>query len=120
MLVLSRKLGEKVRIGDRIVVTVLKVQGSTVRLGIEAPAEVRVLRAELPVLTTIQANDSTAPRAAESRRVSTVHASGAGRRAFHRSVRGWYGVRAAAALPGGCRSTRSRGFGASRDRVCPT
>ena len=48
MLVLSRKLGEKIRIGDDIVVTLLKTQGNTVRLGIEAPAHVRVLRAELP------------------------------------------------------------------------
>lgn len=47
MLVLTRKLQERICIGDNIVVTVLRVNGSTVRLGIEAPQEVRVLRGEL-------------------------------------------------------------------------
>lgn len=47
MLVLSRKLGEKIVIGDNIVVTVVKVDGNQVRLGIEAPETVVVLRAEL-------------------------------------------------------------------------
>jgi carbon storage regulator len=48
MLVLSRKHEEKLHIGDNITVTVLRVQGNKVRLGIEAPDEVRVLRGELP------------------------------------------------------------------------
>lgn len=47
MLVLSRKQGEKVCIGDNIVVTVLSVRGNVLKLGIEAPAAVRVLRSEL-------------------------------------------------------------------------
>ena len=38
MLVLSRKVGERVVIGDNIVVTVLEVKGRQVRLGFEAPA----------------------------------------------------------------------------------
>lgn len=50
MLVLSRKIGQQIRIGDQIVVTVVKSQGQTVRIGIEAPRDVRVLRAELPPL----------------------------------------------------------------------
>ena len=48
MLVLSRKHEEKLHIGDNITVTVLRVQGNKVRLGIEAPDEVRVVRGELP------------------------------------------------------------------------
>lgn len=48
MLVISRKIGQQVRIGDQITVTILKTQGQTVRVGIEAPREVKVLRAELP------------------------------------------------------------------------
>lgn len=48
MLVLSRKHEEKLHIGDNITVTVLRVQGNKVRLGIEAPEEVRVVRGELP------------------------------------------------------------------------
>jgi carbon storage regulator len=47
MLVISRKSGERVCLGDDITVTVLEVVGSTVRLGIDAPAEVRVFRHEI-------------------------------------------------------------------------
>jgi carbon storage regulator CsrA len=47
MLVLTRKHQEKIRIGDHITITVLKTKGKTVRLGIEAPAEIPVLRGEL-------------------------------------------------------------------------
>ncbi len=47
MLVLSRKVGERVVIGDRIVVTVLEVKGRQVRLGFEAPANVQIWRGEL-------------------------------------------------------------------------
>jgi carbon storage regulator len=47
MLVLTRKATERLEIGDSIVVTVLQVSHGKVRLGIEAPAEVRVLRAGL-------------------------------------------------------------------------
>jgi carbon storage regulator len=47
MLVLSRKPGEKILIGDNITLTVVRVQGNQVRLAIDAPAEVRILRGEL-------------------------------------------------------------------------
>ena len=47
MLVLSRKVGEKIMIGDSIVITVLEVVGGRVRLGIEAPDYVPILRKEL-------------------------------------------------------------------------
>jgi len=47
MLVLSRKPGEKVVIGNGITVTVVEVKGNRVRLGIDAPEQVRILRAEL-------------------------------------------------------------------------
>jgi carbon storage regulator len=47
MLVLSRKLNERILIGDSIVLTVVKIQGGSVRLGIEAPADVDVVRNEL-------------------------------------------------------------------------
>ena len=49
MLVLSRKLNQEIMIGENVKITVLKVKGNTVRLGIEAPRHVRVLRGELPV-----------------------------------------------------------------------
>lgn len=47
MLVLTRKLMEKLFIGDDICVTVVRLDGGQVRLGIEAPREVAVVRAEL-------------------------------------------------------------------------
>jgi carbon storage regulator len=49
MLILSRKPGEKIRVGTHITLTVVEVQGNRVRLGIEAPPEVHVLRSELAV-----------------------------------------------------------------------
>jgi carbon storage regulator len=47
MLVLSRKETERIRLGDSIIVTVVRVAGDKVRLGIEAPPDVLVLRDEL-------------------------------------------------------------------------
>ena len=47
MLVLSRKPSEVLHIGDDVTVTVLEVRGSVVRLGIQAPQHIRVLRGEL-------------------------------------------------------------------------
>ena len=47
MLVLSRKQNERIRVGDSVVVTVVRVSGDKVRIGIEAPPSVRVLRDEL-------------------------------------------------------------------------
>jgi carbon storage regulator len=47
MLVLSRRESERIRLGKSIVVTVVRVSGDKVRLGIEAPPDVLVLREEL-------------------------------------------------------------------------
>ena len=47
MLVLSRRQTERLRLGDSITVTVVRVSGDQVRLGIEAPRDVLVLREEL-------------------------------------------------------------------------
>ena len=47
MLVLTRKQNEKIRIGDSITITVLRMKGKAVRLGIEAPHDVNVVRGEL-------------------------------------------------------------------------
>jgi len=49
MLVLSRKPGEKVVIGESITVTVLDASHGRIRLGIEAPDDIRILRGELAV-----------------------------------------------------------------------
>jgi len=60
MLVLTRKLGEMIRIGDQIKVTVLEVRSGQVKLGIDAPTEVKVHREE--VYARIQAENRRAGR----------------------------------------------------------
>ena len=47
MLVLTRKVDEKIVIGDEIVVTVVAVRGNTIRLGIDAPRSIPVYREEI-------------------------------------------------------------------------
>jgi carbon storage regulator len=52
MLVLSRKESQRIRLGDAIVITIVKISGDKVRVGIDAPANVLVLRDELEVRDT--------------------------------------------------------------------
>ncbi len=59
MLVLSRKVGERIWIGDDISVTVVRITGGGVRIGIEAPAELPVVREELK--TKIEKADTEVP-----------------------------------------------------------
>ena len=66
MLVLSRKESERIRLGDSIVVTVVRVSGDKVRLGIEAPPDVLVLRDELQPHSQIEAVAATAAPVAKS------------------------------------------------------
>ena len=47
MLVLSRKEGEKLVIGDNIVLTVNRINGNRVSIGVEAPRDIRIVRGEL-------------------------------------------------------------------------
>jgi len=59
MLVLSRKVGEQIRISGDIVVVVKEIQGDRIKIGIEAPKLVRVLRGELqgtPLTSTLTPN----------------------------------------------------------------
>ncbi|PQO25468.1 carbon storage regulator [Blastopirellula marina] len=64
MLVLSRRVGEKIEIGNGITVTVLRVTGKSVRIGIEAPECVSIRRSEItldhqwPTPPAIPASDS--------------------------------------------------------------
>jgi len=55
VLVLSRREGERIKVGDSIVVTVVRVAGDRVRVGIDAPSDILVLRDEL------EARKATAP-----------------------------------------------------------
>lgn len=57
MLVVSRKVGERVLIGDQISVTVIKVGSGGVRIGIQAPKEMAVVREELA--TQIRVDEET-------------------------------------------------------------
>ncbi len=47
MLVVSRKIGERILIGDKIAVTVVKIGNGGVRIGVEAPPELAIVREEL-------------------------------------------------------------------------
>jgi carbon storage regulator len=67
MLVLSRKEGEKLVIGDNITLVVSKISGNRVTLGIEAPADVKIFRGELS-----GKKERSQPRVVPMRRAATV------------------------------------------------
>ena len=58
MLILTRKLGEVIRVGDDVTVRVLEVRGNQVRLGVEAPPDIRIYREEI---YRVRRNDDGAP-----------------------------------------------------------
>lgn len=64
MLVLGRKVGERIRIGDDIVVTVVSTRKDGARIGIEAPGHVRVHRAE--IVDAVAEDNRAAAAAADS------------------------------------------------------
>jgi carbon storage regulator len=66
MLILSRRPGESLTIGDDIVITVVAVSGNQIRLGISAPREVRVLRQE--IYKAIQEENQAAANVLDSER----------------------------------------------------
>lgn len=77
MLVLSRRVGERLIIGDDIVVTVIDVRSDGVRIGIDAPRSVRIHRAEVleaveKANTEAAAADDTAVEALRALRPPTV------------------------------------------------
>ena len=62
MLVLSRKVGERLLIGDQIAITVVRIQGGGVRIGVEAPAHLAVVREELKEKLDQQRREEQAER----------------------------------------------------------
>lgn len=109
MLVLTRKLQEKIHIGDQVTITIVRIQGNTVRVGIEAPKTVRVVRGEIaatekPDGAAVQIHRETAndlgPQVCEESWVEDEVSGTSGPQGMvqHRSARGLVGrVR----LPGG-------------------
>ena len=67
MLVLSRKVGEKIVIDDRITLVVTRIAGNRVTLGIEAPHEMKIVRGELAPLVNCFREDETAVVPVEAR-----------------------------------------------------
>ncbi len=65
MLILTRRVGETIVVGDDITVTVLGVKGNQVRIGVAAPRDVAVHREE--IYERIQAEGDAKPPAAQSR-----------------------------------------------------
>ena len=47
MLVLSRKINEKIKIGEDIELTIISISGDNVRIGIQAPKDIKILRSEV-------------------------------------------------------------------------
>ena len=70
MLVLSRKEGEKLVIGDNITLVVSKIAGNRVTVGIEAPADVKIFRGELKQKD--EEENARKPRVVPLRRAATV------------------------------------------------
>ncbi len=64
MLILSRRVGESVMIGDDVVVTVLEVRGDSIRIGITAPRDVQVHREEI-YAAVLSANQAAASPSGE-------------------------------------------------------
>jgi len=60
MLVLSRKESEKIKLGENIVLTIVRVSGDRVRLGIQAPPDMLILREELEPEETATAKKAVA------------------------------------------------------------
>ena len=65
MLVLSRKEGERISIGDNITVIVSKVSGNRVTIGIEAPRDVKVVRGELQLQADTEIEIESTPSQSE-------------------------------------------------------
>ncbi len=61
MLVLSRRVGESVMIGDDVTITILDVRSDVIRIGIDAPRSVPVNRAELLVQLEASNRDAASP-----------------------------------------------------------
>ncbi|REK12411.1 MAG: carbon storage regulator [Planctomycetota bacterium] len=76
MLVLTRKAKQQIQIGPNITVTILQIKGQAVRVGIEAPKDVTVLRTELAEKLAERQFDPALSAAAEKRNEESEISSG--------------------------------------------
>jgi carbon storage regulator len=74
MLVLSRRENQRIKLGDSIVITVVRVAGDKVRLGIDAPSDMLVLREELEAFAISELSDSPTDAAIPSEGQATPDA----------------------------------------------
>jgi carbon storage regulator len=73
MLILTRRMGESVRIGDDVTVTVLGVKGGQVRLGFTAPQDVAVHREEIYLRIQAETANTSETRAIGNLALKTSH-----------------------------------------------
>jgi carbon storage regulator len=71
MLVLTRKLGECIYVGDGVKLTVIEVRGQKIRLGIDAPPSTRILRSELVDGYDRPAKETVRPRVRATKRCAS-------------------------------------------------
>ncbi len=71
MLVLTRKPGEALRLGDEVIITVLEVKGKQVRVGVEAPADIAVHRQEIYLRIEAERKESAKNNADESKQANS-------------------------------------------------
>ena len=89
MLVLSRKEGEEIVVGDNIKIVVTKIVGGRVSIGIEAPKSVKIVRSELPAIVdadSIERNVSLSDNVVQSNAVIKNNARTIGAWALQRQV----------------------------------
>lgn len=72
MLVLSRKIGEQIRIGDCVTITINRIRGNRVLLGIKAPPNVHIVRGELKPLAEKPDNGQAATNGTAHAAVSPI------------------------------------------------
>ncbi|MEM9943616.1 MAG: carbon storage regulator [Planctomycetota bacterium] len=70
MLVLSRKESEKIMLGESIVLTIVRISGDRVRLGIEAPSDMLILRKELDPIEDKRTGESKALPAEDQKKAA--------------------------------------------------